>query len=337
MTSIVAVSLYNVKESKGALSEGSMLRLFKEHDRNGDEVLSIRELRVGMVAAGVTLEQQDALIEKRGEAVEVTFEEWYAIISKFSETDGFASHHSPLIGFIVRVAVRHERARRIAKVANRASSKRSLLLERGEQLRRHTLDAVAGGRSSALNGSDSAGNGSGSVGAPTMADSLCNGGVEIELDEPIIRADSERAVFVGIDQTGDGGDGLAELQKSSTATMQLHGLEKTNTVTEHELSDPAEIAAKRIAGQMDFFMSIAVPLFYFIYTGVILSKGMKMDVETVYHNVNSDAPCVHLNLPSEFSTAVCVLRFDLEQRHKRLWLVRGLACCACRIRSPRGS
>ena len=123
MTSIVSVSLYNVKESKGALSEGSMLRLFKDQDANGDEVLSIRELRVGMVAIGMTHEQQEQLIEGRGEAVEVTFHEWYEIVSRFSESDGFASHHSPLIGWIVRRAVRHERAKRIAKVATRASSK----------------------------------------------------------------------------------------------------------------------------------------------------------------------------------------------------------------------
>ena len=36
-----------------------MLRL-KDQDANGDEVLSIRELRVGMVAIGMTSEQQDS-------------------------------------------------------------------------------------------------------------------------------------------------------------------------------------------------------------------------------------------------------------------------------------
>ena len=254
MTSIVSVSLYNVKESKGALSEGSMLRLFKDQDANGDEVLSIRELRVGMVAIGMTHEQQEQLIEGRGEAVEVTFHEWYGIVSRYSESDGFASHHSPFIGWIVRRAVRHERAKRIAKVATRASSK-------------SLLRTMAVGE-----------------GAPTMADTLCSADVDVDADDcariPVQISDSE-----------DGNGNGTSFDRRDTM------LEKASTVTEHELSDPSELAAKRVAGLIDFYMSMLVPLFYLIYTAVILSNGMHMDVDNNYRNVNADAPCVHQNLP----------------------------------------
>ncbi len=160
----------------------------------------------------------------------------------------------------------------------------------------------------------------GAGGAPTMADALCSAGADadgvnievdrrdafsragrprlsrplyiarapsspskVDIDDSHTRTEYERAIDVGNGETAASGPDAQ--------------FEKASTVTDHELSDPSELAAKRVAGLIDFYMSMLVPLFYLVYTAVILSNGMHMDVDHDYRYVNADAPCVHQNLP----------------------------------------
>ena len=186
----------------------------------------------------------------------------------------------------MRRAVRHERAQRIAKVSRRAGPSGPS----GMKLRPLRAPEVATRVSSGSLRSMAVGAG----GAPTMADAvqrrrrrrrrqhrgrpsrrvLARGRPrlsrplyiarapsspsKVDIDDSHTRTEYERAIDVGNGETAASGPDAQ--------------FEKASTVTDHELSDPSELAAKR-AGAHRLHAPSPVPLFYLVYTAVILSNG----------------------------------------------------------------
>ena len=84
------------------------------------------------------------------------------------------------------------------------------------------------------------------------------------------------------------------MHRLSSGVFEWRG---TQTVTEHDLNDPSEVAARRVAGQIDFVASLFIPTFYFIYVRIILSLGVHSDVTHTRDDVDGAGRVVHYGSP----------------------------------------
>ena len=123
--SVISVSMSLVKPSTGLTSEKVLLDAFVQADADLSGDLDHDELLVAISRMGVDgdkTRQILKIIEESNTQDEgrVSFPEWYEIVCKVQQSDGFASHHNHVAGSLLQYARRHEQKRRVSVLRRRA-------------------------------------------------------------------------------------------------------------------------------------------------------------------------------------------------------------------------
>ena len=122
--SALAVSLANIRESVGPMSESSLLAIFTESDEDDSGDLDMDELAEAIRRAGLTKAQVrkvQKLVNEKGKD-RLDFCDWYDIIAPISQSDGLAAYHSVFVWGLVQLFLRYERRQR-RHLIQRQSSK----------------------------------------------------------------------------------------------------------------------------------------------------------------------------------------------------------------------
>ena len=123
--SVVSVSMSLVKPSTGLTSEKVLLDAFVQADADASGDLDHDELLVAISRMGVDSAKTRQILKIIEESIthdegRVSFPEWYEIVCKVQQSDGFASHHNHVAGSLLKRARRHEQARRVSVLRRRA-------------------------------------------------------------------------------------------------------------------------------------------------------------------------------------------------------------------------
>ena len=176
------------------------------------------------------------------------------MVGELYKTDGVAAFHSPIIGCFLKPFLRWERRARKQIVLRRMAaaardgriSKRVLESTRQHQLARRDSSKLSG-----LRGSFS-----------RAGPSLSRAAIVEELPE--LPSDGSAASSA---RTGAAGDDKGALEA---------------IITQYELSDPSSVIARKIAGYLDMFGSILLPVLYTaLIISVLASYGNVLDTTAV--------------------------------------------------------
>ena len=253
--SVVSVSLYSVKTSTGVMSEQELLMAFVRADGDHSGSLDKDEIEQAVAKLGlppVVNERLRAALDEVDAAI--TLPIWYDMVGELYKTDGVAAFHSPIIGCFLRPFLRWERRARKQIVLRRMAaaardgriSKRVLESTRQHQLARRDSSKLSG-----LRGSFS-----------RAGPSLSRAAVVEELPE--LPSDGSAASSA---RTGAAGDDKGALEA---------------IITQYELSDPSSVIARKIAGYLDMFGSILLPVLYTaLIISVLASYGNVLDTTAV--------------------------------------------------------
>ncbi|KAH8081598.1 neuronal acetylcholine receptor subunit alpha-10 [Aureococcus anophagefferens] len=253
--SVVSVSLYSVKTSTGVMSEREPLMAFVRADGDHSGSLDKDEIEQAVAKLGlppVVNERLRAALDEVDAAI--TLPIWYDMVGELYKTDGVAAFHSPIIGCFLRPFLRWERRARKQIVLRRMAaaardgriSKRVLESTRQHQLARRDSTKLSG-----LRGSFS-----------RAGPSLSRAAIVEELPE--LPSDGSAASPA---RTGAAGDDKGALEA---------------IITQYELSDPSSVIARKIAGYLDMFGSILLPVLYTaLIIAVLASYGNVLDTTAV--------------------------------------------------------
>ena len=255
--SVVSVSLYSVKTSTGVMSEQELLMAFVRADGDHSGSLDKDEIEQAVAKLGlppVVNERLRAALDEVDAAI--TLPIWYDMVGELYKTDGVAAFHSPIIGCFLKPFLRWERRARKQIVLRRMAaaardgriSKRVLESTRQHQLSRRDSSKLS--LRAGLRGSFS------------RAGSSLNRSIIVE-ELPELPSDGSVASSArtgGVDDKG--------------------ALEAI--ITQYELSDPSSVIARKIAGYLDMFGSILLPVLYTaLIISVLASYGNVLDTTAV--------------------------------------------------------
>ncbi|KAK7235717.1 hypothetical protein SO694_00067032 [Aureococcus anophagefferens] len=256
--SVVSVSLYSVKTSTGVMSEQELLMAFVRADGDHSGSLDKDEIEQAVAKLGlppVVNERLRAALDEVDAAI--TLPIWYDMVGELYKTDGVAAFHSPIIGCFLRPFLRWERRARKQIVLRRMAaaardgriSKRVLESTRQHQLARRDSSKLS--LRAGLRGSFS-----------RAGPSLSRATIVEELPE--LPSDGSAASSA---RTGAAGDDKGALEA---------------IITQYELSDPSSVIARKIAGYLDMFGSILLPVLYTaLIIAVLASYGNVLDTTAV--------------------------------------------------------
>ena len=281
MTSVLCVSLSNIKDSVGLQSEHALLGLFitADIDESGD--LDKAELLDAVRHSGFDDTQlehlSDLLAEKN--ITHVTFPDWYDIVERVCVSDGLAAHHSCCVSLLVRMFLRFERRDRKKLVSRRAKA---------------TGTPQRSGRATCMS----------AVRRPPHDEEL-SGVEELTYSNgtgPPYPRDIEIRVYKepGHLHAGVNGTALkaaqpeAELDRRHSLTLAELGREEEQAasnhpvVTESELIDPSDLVGRKVSGLLDAIMSVLVPVVYGIAVCfLVLGKDHEIHpTEIIHRNQN---------------------------------------------------
>ena len=114
MASVLAVSLTNIHESVGLMSETKLLQVFLDADADSSGELAGEEIKTAVIMMGLRdekLRKLQGLIEtkKQGNDGKVSFPDWFDIVMGIAESDGLAANHNALVWMIVVIFSHFER------------------------------------------------------------------------------------------------------------------------------------------------------------------------------------------------------------------------------------
>jgi len=316
--SIVSVSLYSVKTSSGVMSEHELLMAFVRADADGSGSLDRAEVHEAVKKLGlredVTAKLQRQMDKATSADGSVTLPVWYDLVGKIYQTDGIAAYHSPVVATCLGPFVRRERRERKSIVLRRvkaaierrelaetvlgssdsaAKDPRATLQRRSSFLKRLTASPGSaeklGSADRVLRASPSADS------AVVSVQPVSSGESPMLMPQPSARTrpsdierggvDAFRPSEHGFDDHGDDDRAAPErpsLPSGGTGTSYRGGrrAKLEDLITQYETSDPSEVVARRVAGYLDLFMSISLPIAYTITIAVLLAdfdKGLTDD------------------------------------------------------------
>lgn len=257
LSSVLVVSLHNVRISEGLASEAALLHLFVDivkKDENNTGILTQMELQTALRNVGLSERHMDRMIKivetKTGESV--SFPEWYDIVALLNESDGLASSHCILYEWILRPFLKIERKLRKRIIMRRAEA--SELMEK-------VLVKVASRQE-------------------TPPPSQLGMQEECNIPKEGVVPSQKKKSTVG------------DVENPSPQDEPLVGkavAEKVELITEQEIADPTQIVGRRVAGLVDQCMSVIVPCAYVIVclqalAGQRLWPLEEVDVKPTYVN-----------------------------------------------------
>ena len=245
LTSFVVVSLYNVKDrGDGLMAEGNLLTAFVKADADGSGELDREELLRMVKILG--LEQKK--IDKMNEIVQmnavdcVNFELWYDIVGEITEVDYLATHHSPLIGILMKPFIHYERKKRRDVVVRRAE----VAFAEGK-LQRKT--AIRSDHRLKKAKSNKRGNTTDPTSPRKEARSVAVHPVKVH---PIVGDESD---INSVDNAAPTSNEETKATDGSAVTL----------ISEHEMTDPTQKVGRRIAAYIDMlFLFLLVPTYSII-------------------------------------------------------------------------
>ena len=277
LTSFVVVSLYNVKDrSDGLMAEGNLLTAFVKADADGSGELDREELLRMVKILGLDQKKIDKMNEiVQMNAVDcVNFELWYDIVGEIAEVDYLATHHSPLIGMLMKPFIRYERQKRRDVVVRRAEvafaegklQRKTAIRSDRSQLHRHSPGRL---RSSVLGRSPSST--SRRISTSSRDDAPNHSSVIDDTTEPTSPIGEARSAMVHPVE-GDGSDldkddnfrnqDAFGVNNSSNEEMKATDGSAVTLISEHEMTDPTQKIGRRIAAYIDMlFLLVLVPIY----------------------------------------------------------------------------
>jgi hypothetical protein len=254
--SVVSVSLYSVKTSTGVMSEQELLMAFVRADGDHSGSLDKDEIEQAVAKLGlppVVNERLRAALDEVDAAI--TLPIWYDMVGELYKTDGVAAFHSPIIGCFLRPFLRWERRARKQIVLRRMAA-----AARDGRISKHVIEST---RQHQLSRRDSSKLSlrAGLRGSFSRAGSSLNRSIIVE-ELPELPSDTSAA------------------SSARTATDDKGALEAI--ITQYELSDPSSVIARKIAGYLDMFGSILLPVLYTaLIIAVLASYGNVLDTTAV--------------------------------------------------------
>jgi len=285
--SVVSVSLYAVKASGGPMSEHELMMAFVRADKDNSGTLEKGEVEEALKKLGLEPSVTDRLRKDLASVGDVvTLPVWYDLVAEVHTTDGLAAYHSPLVGRLLGPFIKREHEKRKATVLRRveAAIARNALSSKvlsathtrsrdGVRRRRTT----GGGRAllGHLGLAHQASNTSVSNAPPgdslgrSMSASYAPARVYDDGSTQQVDGDGssqQPGADVESPRRPSGGRASIHTMPDPAANVRLEDL-----VTEHELRDPSEIIARKVAGYIDLAAMIVLPLAYVITIIVLLS------------------------------------------------------------------
>ena len=278
IVSVFSVSLCFVKESEGLLSETNLLKTFIDADADGSGDLSREEIERMLRELGVN-QDKIGLFKKTVEQQKlesITFPQWYELCGILGEHDGLASHHSPLIGFILKPFIAYERKQRKDFVVRRAQlaieeNRVSKKLATQTKLKSRTLFSSQ----SLSQEDDSDGRETPQRtlrGATNMVLRKLRSGADQDRDAPNTGqvAPTHRVVVSRGRNSSDDSPRETKAEATPLAEEARAGEARgAKLVTEHDLVDPTTRIGRTLAGWIDTACVVVIPSAYAIFILVL--------------------------------------------------------------------
>ena len=175
----------------------------------------------------------------------ITLPMWYDVVGEIYKTDGVASFHSPIIGIFLKPFIRWERNSRKKIVLRRMAA-----ATRSGKISKHVLESTLHHHLSQNT---------------PIRNNLCSG----------LSRDESSIIIEELQE-------LSSVESAISVCSRGVNDDKYNIesiITQYELSDPSSVIARKIAGYIDMFGSILLPILYTsLIVSVLSSYGNVFDI-----------------------------------------------------------
>ena len=280
VVSLISVSLYCVKPAHGC-RESDLLYSFVEADKDGSGDIDRAELRDVVEDLGLSPTSRVSLfgaLNKSASRKTLDIDEWYDVVAQIYDQTHLAAYHSWLYIRLLVPLIHRERARRKVSVLARIRAAQAEKLA--------ALDASQDGASDPPSRATSLG--AELDDAPTAASLPGDGEDSFRGELPGTAPRRVRLADAGDSRRvrlAEAGDDYVEVPVGSERLSDRARPWRRPTLTRGEsvivassdpladtgdVTDPTEYVARKLAGQIDFIMSLSIPISYIIIVCIVL-------------------------------------------------------------------
>ena len=280
VVSLISVSLYCVKPAHGC-RESDLLYSFVEADKDGSGDIDKAELRDVVEDLGLSPTSRVSLfgaLNKSASRKTLDIDEWYDVVAQIYDQTHLAAYHSWLYIRLLVPLIHRERARRKVSVLARIRAAQAEKLA--------ALDASQDGASDPPSRATSLG--AELDDAPTAASLPGDGEDSFRGELPGTAPRRVRLAEAGDSRRvrlAEAGDDYVEVPVGSERLSDRARPWRRPTLTRGEsvivassdpladtgdVTDPTEYVARKLAGQIDFIMSLSIPISYIIIVCIVL-------------------------------------------------------------------